>query len=114
MTLPTLRAEYEAILELASRRPIYHFAGAEAVVAERSGAPGEALALMRALTSGVAAPDHSDMCVCIIHRTRKRLSDNVLGQCYSCRQAIEHRPDVPRWVKKLCAFCALRETRGDA
>jgi hypothetical protein len=40
--------------------------------------------------------------------------DNRRGRCSECNCRIQHRPNLPRRVPRVCVSCAVRIIRGDA
>ena len=52
--------------------------------------------------------------VCMLLRDRLIMPNNKTGPCPGCGEIIQWRPYLSDKLEKLCAFCALRRTRGDA
>jgi hypothetical protein len=49
----------------------------------------------------------ADFIVCMPASAETEFTDNVTAICCQCGRSVQHRPYVPRKVRKLCTECAL-------
>lgn len=50
---------------------------------------------------------NADYCVCLALDGPPVMPDNLIGECCRCGRTIQHRPTVPRRVRKLCMACGV-------
>jgi hypothetical protein len=55
----------------------------------------------------------ADFIVCLPADCPSSLPDNVVAVCCHCGCKVQHRPYVPRRVRKLCTDCALTKMEED-
>jgi hypothetical protein len=53
-------------------------------------------------------------CACVAATPVLHFPDNVVALCCHCGRRVQHRPYVPREVRKLCCECAVDEIAKDA
>lgn len=42
------------------------------------------------------------------------MPDNLLSECAWCGRTVQHRPNIPKWLKRVCVPCTLqRATQQD-
>lgn len=58
--------------------------------------------------------EQADILVCVRLTSPLMLSDNEIGLCSECGEAIQHRPHVPKSPRKMCLECAGQLVGADA
>lgn len=47
--------------------------------------------------------------VCALMTIPLMLPDNLVAECCACAAPVQHRPDVPKDVRKICLDCVMPE-----
>jgi hypothetical protein len=59
---------------------------------------------------GAMIDPEASFVICLPADRPMDFTDNVFGVCDHCERSVQHRPSVPRTVKKLCPDCAAAIT----
>ena len=54
-----------------------------------------------------------DFVVCMPEGRPPLLPDNVVSSCCQCGRRVQHRPSVPRELRKLCVDCGYERMMKD-
>lgn len=53
------------------------------------------------------AKNHILCCMTLDEGEELVLPDNLIGKCaWGCERTIQYRPNVPKWITKVCLYCA--------
>jgi len=54
-----------------------------------------------------------DVAICMLHRGTLTYPDNVVSPCVDCGAVLQHRPDLPTRMARICCFCILKRDEAN-